>query len=68
MMSGKEGANMFGTELLNARQVAKELGISYTYFFKLRKNGCPYHQLGEQGRKYYILSEVQEWLLVSSQH
>lgn len=68
MMSGKEGASMFGTELLNARQVAKELGISYTYFFKLRKNGCPYHQLGEQGRKYYILSEVQEWLLVSSQH
>lgn len=67
MMSRKEGASMFGTELLNARQVAKELGISYTYFFKLRKNGCPYHQLGEQGRKYYILREVQEWLLVSSQ-
>ncbi len=57
---------MFGTELLNARQVAKELGISYTYFFKLRKNGCPYHQLGNQGRKYYVLKEVQDWLLVSS--
>lgn len=57
---------MFGTELLNARQVAKELGISYTYFFKLRKNGCSYHQLGNQGRKYYVLKEVQDWLLVSS--
>lgn len=68
MMSGREGVSMFGTELLNARQVAKELGISYTYFFKLRKNGCPYHQLGERGRKYYILREVQEWLLVSSRH
>lgn len=68
MMRGKEETSMFGTELLNARQLAKELGISYTYFFKLKKSGCPYHQLGEQGRKYYILSEVQEWLLVSSQH
>ena len=53
---------MFGTELLNARQIAEELGISYTYFFKLIKNGCPYHQLGDQGRKYYVLKEVQEWL------
>lgn len=59
---------MFGTELLNARQIAEELGISYTYFFKLIKNGCLYHQLGDQGRKYYVLKEVQEWLLVSSQH
>ena len=31
---------MFGTELLNARQMADELGISYTYFFKLIKSGC----------------------------
>ena len=68
MMRVKEETSMFGTELLNARQLAKELGISYTYFFKLKKSGCPYNQLGEQGRKYYILSEVQEWLLVSSQH
>lgn len=29
---------MFGTELLNARQIAEELGISYTYFFKLTEN------------------------------
>lgn len=28
---------MFGTELLNARQIVEELGISYTYFFKLIK-------------------------------
>lgn len=66
MMKEKEGVSMFGTELLNARQVAEKLGISYTYFFKIRKSGCPYHQLGNQGRKYYVLKEVQDWLLVSS--
>ncbi len=66
MMKEKEGVSMFGTELLNARQVAEKLGISYTYFFKIRKGGCPYHQLGNQGRKYYVLKEVQDWLLVSS--
>ncbi len=37
MMKEKEGVSMFGTELLNARQVAEKLGISYTYFFKIRK-------------------------------
>ena len=53
---------MFGTELLNARQMADELGISYTYCFKLIKNGCPYHQLTERGRKYYLPAEVKQWL------
>lgn len=59
---------MFGTQLLNARQVAQKLGISYTYFFKMLKKGenCPYHQLGQDGRKYYILDEVENWLLINS--
>lgn len=66
-MTREREGKMFGKELLNARQIAKELGISYTYFFKIRKEGCPYHQLGNQGRKYYVLKEVQDWLLVNSQ-
>lgn len=54
---------MFGDILLNARQIAQKLGVSYTYFFKLIDNGCPYHQLTEAGRKYYVFDEVQAWLL-----
>lgn len=53
---------MFGTDLLNAQQMAKRLGVSYTYFFKLIKNGCPYRQLTPNGRKYYLPSEVESWL------
>jgi len=60
---------MFGTQFLNAQQIAQKLGISYTYFFKVLKRGgnCPYHQLGNDRRKYYVLEEVEHWLLESTQ-
>lgn len=60
---------MFGTKLLNARQLTKELGIGYTTFFRLIKQknskgqAVPVHQLGQTGRKYYVLDEVRAWLL-----
>ena len=60
---------MYGTKLLNARQLTKELGIGSTTYFKLvhKKNQhCkpfPVHQLSPDCRKYYVLDEVREWLL-----
>lgn len=59
---------MYGTDLLNARQLAKELGIGNTTLFKMlkQKNNegatCPTHQLAPGFRKYYRLDEVKEWL------
>ena len=59
---------MFGTEWLNARQLASALGVSYTTLFKLLKvtnssgNHCPFHQMTRHSRKYYSLDEVKNWL------
>lgn len=60
---------MFGTELLNAHQLATALGIGDTTLFKIIKKEnnhgepCPVHQLAPGCRKYYRLSEVKQWLL-----
>lgn len=48
-------------KILNAKELRCELGISNTRFYQFLDNGMPYHQIG-QGRKYYILEEVYEWL------
>lgn len=56
---------MFGDELLNRKQLAKELGISCSRLEVLVKAGLPYRQLGNS-RKYYVLAEVKEWLLRGS--
>lgn len=54
---------MFGEEILNGRQLCKELGISTTMLYRLLKNGLPYHQLTANTRRYYYLEEVHHWLL-----
>lgn len=60
---------MYGSKLLNARQLIRALNIGSTTFFKIarRKNHhgqpIPAHQLSPDSRKYYVLEEVQEWLL-----
>ncbi|WP_318630206.1 helix-turn-helix transcriptional regulator [Limosilactobacillus reuteri] len=60
--------DLYGTNLLNARQLASALNVCNTTLFKMlhqtNRDGehCPYHQLGS-GRKYYVLEEVQQWLL-----
>ena len=53
---------ILGNEILNAKEAAAKLGISKSYFFKLVKHGMPYHQIGLNSRKYYIISEIIEWL------
>lgn len=53
---------MIGNEILNAKEAAEKLGISKSYFFKLVKQGMPYHRIGLNSRKYYIVSEIIEWL------
>ncbi|KJY57384.1 Uncharacterized protein JF75_03990 [Lactobacillus kimbladii] len=53
---------MFGNELLNARQIAKKLEISNTYFFKLTKLGMPFHRITPGGRKFYNYDEVVNWI------
>ena len=59
---------MFGTEWLNARQLAVALGVSYTTLFKLLKvtntsgERCPFHRMTQHSRKYYSLDEVKKWL------
>lgn len=53
---------IFGSEILNAKQLAEKLGISRNYLLKMVNSGLPYHQLGEESRKYYIFDEVEDWL------
>ncbi|WP_318605531.1 hypothetical protein [Limosilactobacillus reuteri] len=59
---------MFGNEILNGRQLCNQLGISTTILYSLIDNGLPYHQLTANSRKYYILNEVENWLLESGFH
>lgn len=60
---------MYGIDLLNANQLAKELGIGNTTLFKMLKKknshgqSCPVHQLTPGCRKYYKLDEVKRWLM-----
>ena len=60
---------MYGTKLINARQLADALGVCNTTLFKMLKqinqrgDPCPFHQLGPNSRKYYVLDEVQQWLV-----
>lgn len=53
---------MDDTVPLNATQLCKKIGISTAYLNKMVKQGCPYHQMVEGRRKYYILTEVLEWI------
>lgn len=52
---------MKNNNILNATDLMKELNISSTRFYQFLHHGMPYHQIGE-GRKYYMLNEVLEWL------
>ena len=60
---------MYGTKLINARQLADALGVCNTTLFKMLKqrnqrgDPCPFHQLGPNSRKYYVLDEVQQWIV-----
>ena len=54
---------MFGEEILNGKQLTKQLGISRTFLYSLLDEGLPNHRLGNRSRRYYILSEVEEWLI-----
>lgn len=54
---------MFGDEILNAKQLQEKLGISTNFFYQLLKKGLPYHQLDKNSRKFYFLEEVEEWLI-----
>lgn len=54
---------IFGQEILNGKQLIEKLGISNSFFYKLKKSGLPYHQLDDKSRKYYFLNEVEEWLI-----
>ena len=53
---------MFGKEILNGKQLCEKLGISTTILYRLLDNGLPFHQLTTVSRKYYNLSEVEDWL------
>ena len=58
---------MKNKKILNAKQLRCELGISSTRFYQFLDHGMPYHQIGE-GRKYYILDEVFDWLIKAGYH
>lgn len=47
---------------LNAKQLCKKIGISTAYLNRMTKQGCPYHQMIDGGRKYYHLEEVVNWI------
>lgn len=52
------------TTILNGKELMSALHISTTRLYKFINYGMPYHQIG-RGRKYYILPEVEEWLLIA---
>lgn len=51
---------MFGSDLLNATQLANALGVSVSTVYKFRKAGLPYYVIGS-GRKYYKLADFENW-------
>lgn len=53
--------------ILNGKQLRKELGISTTIFYKMRQAGMPYHQF-PKSRAYYLLDEVKNWLSEAGYH
>ena len=52
-------------ELLTAKECAKYIGISTSYFYKLRKRypDLPYRSFGKDDPRYYYGQEVLEFLL-----
>lgn len=55
----------FGNNILNGKELRKQLGISTTVQYQLLKAGMPYLQISPNGRKYYNLESVEQWLLDS---
>lgn len=53
---------MFGTEILNGKQLREKLGISTTIYYRLLKNGMPYKKLTANSRRYFEINEVKKWL------
>lgn len=53
---------MFGDEILNAKQLAEKLGISYSYLHTLVQAGLPYRELANS-RKYFVLDDVRAWII-----
>lgn len=54
---------MFGEEILNGKQIIKKLNISPAFFYRLLDDGLPFHRLGRSSRRYYVYSEVKQWIL-----
>lgn len=59
---------MFGKEILNGKQLCEKLGISTIILYQLIDNGMPYHQLTTNSKKYYIIDEIEQWLLQAGYH
>lgn len=53
------------SNLLTAKDCAKYLGVSVSYFYKLKKKypDLPYYTFGENTRRYYRGQEVKDFLL-----
>lgn len=54
---------MFGTDILNGKQLRDYLHISTTMLYQLIREGLSYHQLTNNSRKYYNRQEIIEWLM-----
>lgn len=52
------------SDLLTAKECAKELGISISYFYQLKRKypSLPYHTFGSSSRRYYYAQEVKDYL------
>lgn len=53
---------MLNKNFLNTKETAMAMGISTSYLRKLEKLGLPYHQLSNDSYKYFLLSEINDWL------
>lgn len=52
----------FPMKICNLKELSLCLGCSPNHIYKLISLGMPYHQLSKNSRRYYLLSEVIEWL------
>lgn len=50
------------TEILNLKQLSEKLNCSKAHIYKLISLGLPYHRLSDHSRRYFVWSEVLEFL------
>lgn len=59
---------MVNEQIVNLKTLANILGCSQSHVYTLIGVGMPYHQLGPQSRRYFVVEEVISWLKSTGKH